>query len=54
MLVAKTPRAAGDRVKTDRKDAELLLRLLASGALTAVSVPPSAFEAARDKTSSPR
>jgi transposase len=24
----KKPRAAGDRVKTDRKDAELLVRLL--------------------------
>lgn len=47
---SKTPRAAGDRVKTDRKDAELRLRLLAAGALTAVSVPPSAFEAARDLT----
>jgi transposase len=44
----KTPRAAGDRVKTDRKDAELLVRLLMAGALTAVAVPPPAFEAARD------
>jgi hypothetical protein len=26
----KKPRAAGDRVKTDRKDAELLVRLLMS------------------------
>jgi len=47
---SKTPRAAGDRVKTDRKDAELLLRLLMAGALTAVAVPPAAFEAARDLT----
>jgi transposase len=44
----KTPRAAADRVKTDRKDAELLVRLLMAGALTAVAVPPPAFEAARD------
>src|SRR5215207_4042054 len=41
----KTPRAAGDRVKTDRKDAELLVRLLMAGALTAVAVPAPAFEA---------
>lgn len=46
----KTPRAAGDRVKTDRKDAELLVRLLMAGALTAVAVPEPAFEAARDLT----
>lgn len=47
---SKTPRASGDRVKTDRKDAELLVRLLMSGGLTTVSVPPSALEAARDLT----
>lgn len=45
---SKTPRGPGDRVKTDRKDAELLVRLLAAGALTPVSVPAPAFEAARD------
>jgi transposase len=45
---SKTPRGPGDRVKTDRKDAELLLRLLAAGALTPISVPAPAFEAARD------
>ena len=45
---SKTPRGPGDRVKTDRKDAELLVRLLAAGALTPVRVPPAAFEAARD------
>jgi hypothetical protein len=33
-------------VKTDRKDAELLGRLLMAGALTAVAVPPPAFKAA--------
>jgi transposase len=45
---SKTPRASGERVKTDRKDAELLVRLLLAGSLTAVSVPSEAFEAARD------
>ena len=30
----KTPRARGERVKSDRRDAELLVRLLAAGALT--------------------
>jgi transposase len=33
---SKTPRAPGDRVKTDRKDAELLVRLLLAGSLTPV------------------
>jgi transposase len=45
---SKTPRAAADRVKTDRKDAELLVRLLLAGSLTPVTVPSAAFEAARD------
>jgi transposase len=45
---SKTPRASGDRVKSDRKDAELLVRLLSAGALCAVTVPPPALEAARD------
>lgn len=44
----KTPRGPSDRVKTDRKDAELLARLLAAGSLTAVVVPPPQVEAARD------
>jgi transposase len=50
MLVAapsKTPRAKGDRVKSDRKDAELLARLLLAGQLTAVVVPPAWLEAIR-------
>jgi len=46
----KTPRATGERVKSDRKDAELLVRLLMAGALTQVSVPPPEAEAARDLT----
>jgi transposase len=47
---SKTPRPSGDRVKTDRKDAELLARLLLAGQLKAVTVPPVAFEAARHLT----
>lgn len=47
---SKTPRARGERVKTDRKDAELLVRLLMAGALTAVAVPSAESEAARDLT----
>jgi transposase len=35
----KTPRRPNDRVKTDRKDAELLARLLLAGSLTRVVVP---------------
>src|SRR4051794_29568496 len=44
---SKTPRAPGDRVKTDRKDAELLARLLVAGQLRPVTVPPDWLEAAR-------
>lgn len=44
---SKTPRAPGDRIKTDRKDAELLARLLLAGQLKPAWVPPPAFEAAR-------
>jgi transposase len=44
---SKTPRASGDRVKTDRKDAELLARLLMAGQLKPVAVPPPEVEAAR-------
>jgi transposase len=43
----KTPRAAGDRVKTDCKDAELLARLLLAGQLHPVFVPPDWLEAMR-------
>src|SRR3954462_11606335 len=46
----KTPRGASDRVKTDRKDAELLARLLLAGSLTRVVVPPPEIEAAREMT----
>ena len=46
----KTPRGPSDRVKTDRKDAELWARLLIAGQLTAVKVPPAGVEAARELT----
>ena len=44
---SKTPRAPGDRIKSDRKDAELLARLLLAGQLKVVAVPDPAVEAAR-------
>lgn len=47
---SKTPRASGERVKTDRRDAELLARLLLAGSLKAVVVPASEVEAARELT----
>ena len=52
MVVApsKTPRASGDRVKTDRKDAERLARLAMAGELSAVAVPDQFIEAARHLT----
>ena len=46
----KTPRGPSDRVKTDRKDAELLARLLIAGQLAAITVPPAGVEAARELT----
>jgi transposase len=44
------PTKAGDRVKTDRRDAVQLARLARSGDLTAVSVPKVEDEAIRDLT----
>jgi transposase len=44
----KTPRGRADRVKTDRKDAELLARLLLAGSLTPITVPSPQVEAARE------
>lgn len=44
----KIARPATDRVKTDRRDAELLVRLLMAGQLSAVRVPSPAEEAMRD------
>ncbi|MGB6690768.1 MAG: hypothetical protein WBE76_23285 [Terracidiphilus sp.] len=42
------PVKAGDRVKTDRRDAEKLARSYGSGDLTAVWVPDESSEALRD------
>ena len=49
-VVAPTlvPTKAGDRVKTDRRDAEQLARSYRSGDVTAVWVPDAAHEARRD------
>lgn len=49
-VVAPTlvPMKAGDRVKTDRRDAEKLARCYRSGDLTAVWVPDAAHETLRD------
>ena len=44
----KIPRAAGDRVKTDKRDAERLVRLLAAGELHFAFVPTVADEQFRD------
>ncbi|HWF52633.1 MAG TPA: IS110 family transposase [Solirubrobacteraceae bacterium] len=46
----KTPRGSSDRVKTDRRDAELLARCLLAGSLHIVTVPPAGVEAARELT----
>ena len=45
---SKLERPPGDRVKTDRRDAERLARLLHIGELAGVRVPTQAEEAARD------
>jgi transposase len=45
---SKIPRASGDRVKTDRRDAEHLVRLLVAGKLHPVRVPGPEEEALRD------
>ena len=42
------PRKAGDRVKTDRRDASTLARVMRSGDLSAISVPGIEDEALRD------
>ena len=42
------PRTAGDRIKTDRRDALKLARFLRSGDLTPIHVPEAATEAMRD------
>jgi transposase len=45
---SKIPRGSGERVKTDRRDAELLARLLLAGKLHPVRVPGCEEEALRD------
>ena len=45
---SRTPRRSGDRVKTDRRDAQMLARLSRAGELTAVRVPDAVDEALRD------
>jgi transposase len=45
---ALIPRRAGDRVKTDRRDAQRLARLHRAGELTAIRVPSPSEEAVRD------
>jgi transposase len=43
-----TPKCSGDRVKTDKRDARKLARLLRAGELTAVYIPEPTDEAMRD------
>jgi transposase len=52
MVVAPSliPKKAGDRVKTNRRDAVALAKLLRAGELTAVWVPDGRHEAMRDLT----
>src|SRR5665213_3624543 len=45
---ALIPRKAGDKVKTDRRDAMMLAQTLRAGQLTAVWIPDEAHEAMRD------
>ena len=46
--VSKMLRPSGDRVKTDKRDAVFLARMLAVGNVVGVAVPTPAMEAARD------
>jgi transposase len=48
VAAGKVPRASGDRIKTDRRDAERLARLLAAGELRFAFVPSVADEQFRD------
>jgi len=48
VAAGKVPRASGDRVKTDKRDAERLARLLAAGELRFAFVPSVADEQFRD------
>jgi len=51
---SKLQRPAGDRVKTDAKDAIHLARLLRLDAITSVAIPTRDQEAARDLVWAPR
>src|SRR5688572_737306 len=42
------PRRSGDRIKTDRRDAAMLARLLRAGELAGIWVPDEEHEAMRD------
>jgi len=55
-VVAPTlvPVKSGDRVKTNRRDAEKLVRCYRSGDLTAAWVPDAAHEVSRDSEASHR
>jgi transposase len=48
MAPALTPRRAGQRIKTDRRDAIKLVRLFRAGELTPIHVPTEVEEAGRD------
>ena len=48
VAAGKVPRASGDRIKTDKRDAERLARLLAAGELRFAFVPTVADEQFRD------
>ena len=45
---SRVPRRPGDRVKTDRRDADQLARLLRAGELTGIHIPDPEDEAMRD------
>src|SRR5689334_7518587 len=55
MVVAPSliPIKAGDRIKTDRRDAVMLAKLHRAGELMAVWVPYAAHEAMRDRVRGP-
>ena len=44
----KTERKPGERIKTDRRDAQKLAKLFRNGDLTPVRIPPASDEAVRD------
>jgi len=44
----RIPKKPGDRIKTDRRDARMLARLLKSGELTSIYIPTEEDEATRD------